>query len=209
MSTSIPSTTTTVTATDIARMCEAADWYYAYSDDGDVYRAGKEAEARLRKLAAAAGPAAMRIVEAWDTYVAAVSRGNKDTAVRPTRAQFDLAEDAPPVPVAVAQLAKMGRSARHLNADALVRGEYDSAWVAAYLYKRREDAAAVAAGIAESARDNVFTLYGRRWAWVRRADGDGCQWEGWDPSKPYHDVADIVRLPDMAGVVCWVLLRHW
>lgn len=87
MSTSIPNTENTPSVLDIARMCETMDWYYAYSDDGDVYRTGKEAEIRLRKLAAAAGPLAVRILLAWDEYVADVSRGNKGTAVRPTRAQ--------------------------------------------------------------------------------------------------------------------------
>lgn len=211
MSTSIPNTeNTTPTVLDIARMCERLDWYYSYSDDGDVYRAGKEAEARLRKLAAAAGPVALKVLDAWDTYVAEVSRGNKDTAVRPTREQFGLAEDELPKPVAMTQLASLGKNARALNADALVRGEYDSALVAAYLYKRRDDADAVAALIAETANDNVFTLYGWRWAWIKRQEGDGCCWQGWNPAAPYGAKgSEVSHLRSIEDVIAWVLLKHW
>ena len=182
MSTSIPNMNTNTTATtptilDIARMCETIDWYYSYSDDGAVYRAGKEAETRLRKLAAAVGPEAVRILDAWDTYVGEVSRGNKDTAVRPNRAQFGLVEDKK-VRAVDLQLALLGRSARSLNADALVRGEYDSALVAAYLFKRRTDVDAIEALIAKTADDNVFELYGRHWAHIKRQGGDGCCWQG-------------------------------
>lgn len=214
MSTSIPNMNTNTTANaptilDIARMCEQLDWYYAYSDDSSVYRAGKEAEARLRKLAAAVGPEAVRILDAWDTYVGEVSRGNKDTAVRPTRAQFGLVEDKKPS-LTLDQLASLGRNARRLNADALARGEYDSAWVAAYLYMRRDDAAAVAALIAKTANDNVFTLYGWRWAWIKRQDGDGCCWQGWNPSAPYGAKgAEISNLRSIEAVIAWVLIKHW
>ena len=210
MSTSIPNTENTniVTILDIARMCETIDWYYAYSDDSAVYRAGKEAEARLRTLAAAAGPAALRILEVWDTYVAEVSRGNKDTAVRPTRAQFGLVEDKK-VRAVDLQLALLGRSARSLNADALVRGEYDSALVAAYLFKRRSDVDAIEALIVKTANDNVFELYGRHWAHIKRQDGDGCCWQGWDRSKLYDDPLSVVILPTLEAVIAWVLIRHW
>lgn len=210
MSTSIPNTeNTTPTVLDIARMCEKLDWYYAYSDDGAVYRAGKEAEARLRKLAAAVGPMALKVLDAWDTYVAEVSRGNKDTAVRPTRAQFGLVEDQKPEPVAVSQLASLGRKAKSLNAAILARGEYREAYVAAYLYMRREDAAAVAALIARTANDNVFELYGRHWAHIKRQDGDGCCWQGWDRSRPYGDPLSVVILPTLEAVIAWVLIKHW
>lgn len=210
MSTSIPNTenATSPTILDIARMCETMDWYYSYSDDGAVYRAGKEAEARLRKLAVAAGPAALRILEVWDTYVAEVSRGNKDTAVRPTRAQFGLVEDKK-VRAVDLQLALLGRSARSLNADALVRGEYDSALVAAYLFKRRTDVDAIEALIAKTADDNVFELYGRHWAHIKRQDGDGCCWQGWDRSKLYADPLSLVILPTLEAVIAWVLIKHW
>ncbi len=210
MSTSIPNTeNTTPTVLDIARMCEKLDWYYAYSDDGAVYRAGKEAEARLRKLAAAVGPMALKVLDAWDTYVAEVSRGNKDTATRPTRAQFGLAEDKKPS-LTLDQLASLGRNARRLNADALARGEYDSALVAAYLYKRRDDVDAVAALIAETANDNVFTLYGWRWAWIKRQEGDGCCWQGWNPAAPYGAKgSEVSHLRSIEDVIAWVLLTHW
>ena len=210
MSTSIPNTENTVpTLVDIARMCETYDWYYGYSDDGGVYRAGKEAEIRLRKLAAAAGPMAIRILEVWDEYVAEVSRGNKDTATRPTRAQFGLADDKKPS-LTLDQLAGLGSNARALNTDALVRGEYDSAWVAAYLYKRRADADAVSALIAETADDNVFTLYGWRWAWIKRQDGNGCAWQGWNPSAPYGEKgAEVSHLRSIEDVIAWVLIKHW
>ena len=90
-----------------------------------------------------------------------------------------------------------------------MRGEYDSALVAAYLFKRRTDVDAIEALIVKGATDNVFQLYGRHWAYIKCQDGVECCWQGWDRSRLYDDPLSVITLPTLEAVIAWVLIKHW
>lgn len=39
-----------MTPQEFYKLCQAHDWFFVYSDDGSVYRAGEAAEKRLQEL---------------------------------------------------------------------------------------------------------------------------------------------------------------
>ena len=68
--------------TDYFAACERFDWYYCFSDDGRVYRAGAAIEDTLRAIATASALHFV-IFDAWQRHMFSGPSWNTERAPRP------------------------------------------------------------------------------------------------------------------------------
>lgn len=80
-------------ASEFFKECQAHDWYYDFSDDGDVYRRGKANEVRLQGIARRVEGVFGRIWDDWSRYVGRVI-DTTHAAPRPKVEDYDFGDDA-------------------------------------------------------------------------------------------------------------------